>query len=240
MHHHLKRDKIIPSSHPQANEIKHNPNAYEALMLLMYPHHPVFTNNRILIQPHPQQGRRTLAEHFRRCKFYYYEQRCYLSTAHNWKDEIHLIHFLDSCQHANNLRTLYNQEKHVPTCQYKFKRERIVATLKECIASPSFVLMGGRPSVTSATQSNGTTATSATTCPTVTVTVTGTGTTQYQFSRSNGGSGNGGIQRLGNTGCSPCDRNVRAIETSADSESEPVCSLERGPSVSSAPMSRSI
>jgi len=26
VHHHLKRDKIIPSSHPQANEIKHNPN----------------------------------------------------------------------------------------------------------------------------------------------------------------------------------------------------------------------
>jgi len=64
MHHHLKRDKVIPSLHPQANEIKHNPNAYEALMLLMYPYHPVFTDNRILIQPHPQQGRRTLDDHF--------------------------------------------------------------------------------------------------------------------------------------------------------------------------------
>jgi len=38
MHHHLKRDKIIPSSHPQANEIKHNPNGYEALQLLVSPH----------------------------------------------------------------------------------------------------------------------------------------------------------------------------------------------------------
>jgi len=113
IHHHLKRDKVIPSSHPQANEIKHNPNAYEALILLMYPHHPQFMDSRILIQPHPQQGRRSLDEHFCCCEFYYYEQRCYLSTAHNWKDDIHLIRFLDSCQNANILRTLYNQEKHV-------------------------------------------------------------------------------------------------------------------------------
>jgi len=56
IHHHLKRDKIIPSTHPQANEIKHNPNGYEALMLLMYPYHPQFTGNGILIPPHPQQG----------------------------------------------------------------------------------------------------------------------------------------------------------------------------------------
>jgi len=55
MHHHLKCDNVIPSSHPQANEIKHNPNGYEALMLLMYPCHPAFTDNGILIQPHPQQ-----------------------------------------------------------------------------------------------------------------------------------------------------------------------------------------
>jgi len=182
-------------------------------MLLMYRHHPQFMDNGILIQPHPQQGRRTLDEHFRCCEFYHHQQRCYLSTAHNWKDEIHIIRFLDSCQHANILRTLYNQEKHVPTCQYKFKRERIIATLKEYIASPSFVLMGGRPSVTSATQSDGTTATSTTTCPAG----TGAGTTCYQFSRSNGGSGNGGTQRSGNTGHSPCDCNVRAIEASADS-----------------------
>jgi len=127
-------------------------------MLLMYPYHPQFTDNGILIRPHPQQGRHSLEEHFRRCEFYYYEQRCYLGTDHNWKDDIHLIRFLDSCQNADILRTLYNQEKHVPTCQYKFKRERIVATLKEYIMSPAFVLMGGRPSVTSATQGSRATA----------------------------------------------------------------------------------
>jgi len=54
VHHHLKRDKIIPLSHPQANEIKHNPNGYEALMLLMYPYHPQFMDNGILIRPNPR------------------------------------------------------------------------------------------------------------------------------------------------------------------------------------------
>jgi len=38
IHHHLKRDKVIPSTHPQASEIKHNPNGYEALMLLICPY----------------------------------------------------------------------------------------------------------------------------------------------------------------------------------------------------------
>jgi len=79
--------------------------------------------------------------------------------------------------------------------------------------------MGGRPSVTSATQSNGTTATLATTHPAGAG--NGTGTTRYRFSRSigngSGGNGNGGTQRSGNTGRSPRDRNVRAIEASADS-----------------------
>jgi len=103
VHHHLKSDKIIPSSHPQANEIKHNPNGYEALMLLMYPYHPQFTDNGILIRPHPQQGRHSLEEHFRRCEFYYYEQRCYLGTDHNWQDDIHRIRFLDLCQNADIL-----------------------------------------------------------------------------------------------------------------------------------------
>jgi len=188
-------------------------------MLLMYPYHPQFTDNGMLIQPHPQQGRRTLDKHFRCCEFHCYEQRCYLSTAHNRKDDIHLICFLDLCQHANILCTLYNHEKHVPTCQYKFKHERIVTTLKEYITSPAFILMGGRPSVTSATQSNGTTATLATTRPASTD--NGTGTTRYRFSRSNGdgsgGNGNGSTQRSGNTGRSPCNRNVRAIEASTDS-----------------------
>jgi len=56
IHHHLKRDKVIPSSHPQANEIKHNPNGYEALDLLISPYHPAYAENGILIKPHPQQG----------------------------------------------------------------------------------------------------------------------------------------------------------------------------------------
>jgi len=199
IHHHLKRGKVIPLSHPQANEIKHNPNGYEALMLLMYPHHPQFTDNKILIQPYPQQGRCTLDEHFRRCEFYCYEQCCYLSTTHNWTDEIHIIHFLDSCQNSNILHTLYNQEKHVPACQYKFKCERVVAMLKEYIASPSFVLMGGRPSVTSATQSTTTLAMTRTAG-----TGTGTSATRNRFSCSNGGGGNGGTQRSGNCQRASC------------------------------------
>jgi len=121
VHHHLKRDKIIPSSHPQANEIKHNPNGYEALQLLVSPYHPGYTDNGILITPHPQQGRRSLDDHFHRSEFYYYGQQCYLNTSHNWTEPIHLICFLDSCQNADILRTLYNQERHVPAMQYKFK-----------------------------------------------------------------------------------------------------------------------
>jgi len=66
-------------------------------------------------------------------------------------------------------------------------------------------------------QSNGTTATLVTTRPAGAG--AGTGTARYQFSRSNGNGsgGNGGAQRSGNTGCSPRDCNVRAIEASADS-----------------------
>ena len=183
-------------------------------MLLMYPHHPQFTDNGILIRSHPQQGRHSLEEHFRRCEFYYYEQKCYLGTEHNWDDDIHRIRFLDSCQNANVLHTLYNQEKHVPTCRYKFKRERMVATLKEYITSPAFVLMGGRHSTTSATPGGRATAPSATTRPTSTS--NGASATRYQFNRSNGtgSGGNGGTQRSGNTGKSPRDRNVRAVEAS--------------------------
>jgi len=173
IHHHLKRDKVIPFSHPQIGEIKHDPNRYEALMLVVLPYHPSYASNGVLIQSHPQQGRRTLEEHFHRSEFYYYSQRCYLGTNHNWKDEIHLIRFLDSCQHAGILRTLCNQEKHVPMLQYKFACERIVATLKEYIASPSFVLLGGRhvATPTATTTSAGTT--SATARP--------SGTTRYCF-----------------------------------------------------------
>jgi len=83
-------------------------------------------------------------EHFRRCEFYYFMQKCYLNAEHSWRKDIHIIRFLDSCEDADVLRTLYNQEKHVPDCFYKFSRERIVATIKEYIDSPSFALMGGR------------------------------------------------------------------------------------------------
>jgi len=146
IHHHLKRDKVIPSSHPQHNEIHHNPNGYKALMPLVAPYHPAFTDNGILIQPHPRQGKRSLDEHFRWCDYYYFIQKCYLNTEHNWGKDIHIICFLDSCEGAAVLRTLYNQEKHVPECHYKFTRESIAATIKECIDSQSFTLMGGRTS----------------------------------------------------------------------------------------------
>jgi len=166
-------------------------------MLLVSPYHPSYMTNGVLIQSHPQQGQRTLEEHFRCCEFYCYGQRCYLSTTHNWKDEIHLIHFLDLCLHSNVLRTLCNQEKHVPASQCKFTCERIVVTLKECIASPSFVLLGGRHAVTP-------TATSASTGTTLAA-ARPSGTTRYCFSRPSSG---GGTQHSGNTGRSPRDRNV--------------------------------
>jgi len=47
-------------------------------MLLVSPYSPAFTDNGILIKPHPQQGKRSLDEHFRRCEFHYYGQQCYL------------------------------------------------------------------------------------------------------------------------------------------------------------------
>jgi len=217
IHHHLKRDKIIPASHPQANEIKHNPNGYEALQLLVSPYHPGYTDNGILIKPHPQQGRRSLDDHFCRSEFCYYGQQCYLNTSHNWTEPIHLIRFLDSCQDADILRTLCNQERHAPAMQCKFKRERIVAALKEYMTSPSFLLLGGRPKATTPTSS--TALTSLTTRPAGSTRPTAS-TTRYRFSRSNGGTNGGsGTQRCGNTGRSPCDRNVRAVEASTETPS---------------------
>jgi len=180
-------------------------------MLLISPYHPGFTDNGILIKPHPQQGRRSLDDHFRRCEFYYYRQQCYLNTSHNWMAAIHLIRFPDLCQNADILPTLYNEERHVPAMQHKFTRERIVATLKEHMASPSFVPLGGRPTVASTTPTSSAAVTSLTTRPVGSK-------TRCRSSRSNGGTrGGGGTQRSGNTGCSPHDRNVRAIEASLDS-----------------------
>jgi len=217
IHHHLKRDKVIPSSHPQAGEIKHNPNGYEALSLLITPYHPNFIDNWILIKPHPQQGKRSLDEHFRRCEFYYYQQQCFLGTYHNWKDALHIIRFLDSCQNSGVLRTMYNQECHVLAMQCKFTRERIVTTLKEYMASPSFALLGGRPKVTSLQPSPRATSSSTNAVTTLTTRPAGSNT-RYRFSRPNGGTNGGrGTQRPGNAGRSPRDRNVRAIEASTDS-----------------------
>jgi len=77
------------------------------------------------------------------------------------------------------------------------------------MASPSFLLLGGRPTAT--TPTSGTAVTSLTTRP-------AGSNTHYRFDRSNGGTnGGGGTQRSGNTGRSPRDRNVRAIEASEDS-----------------------
>jgi len=98
----------------------------------------------MLIKPHPQQGKRSLEDHFCRCEFYCYGQECYLGTNRNWEDPIHMIRFLNSCQNSGVLRTLYNKEQHVPTMQHKFLRKRIVAALKEYMASPSFALLGGK------------------------------------------------------------------------------------------------
>jgi len=110
VHHHLKRDEVIPSLHPQANEIKHNPNGYEVLTLLISPCHPGCAENGILIKPHPQQGKRSLEDHFRRCEFCCYGQECCLGARHNWEDPIHMIRFPNSCQNSGVLRTLHNQE----------------------------------------------------------------------------------------------------------------------------------
>jgi len=184
-------------------------------MFLISPYSPGFTDNGILIKPHPQQGKRSLDDHFRCCKFHYYGQQCYLGTSHNWTDAIHMIRFLDSCQNSNVLRTLYNQERHVPMMQYKFSHERIVATLKEYMASPSFTLLGGRPTVASTTLSNRTTPSNSTAVTSLTTHPTGS-TTRYRFSRSNGG---GGTQCSGNTGRSPRDCNVRALEASTETPS---------------------
>jgi len=187
------------------------------LSLLITPYHPGFVDNGILIKPHPQQGKRSLDEQFRRCEFYYYQQQCFLGTYHNWTDALHMIRFLDSCQNSNVLRTMYNQERHALAMQYKFNRERIVATLKEYMASPSFALLGGRPMVTSSHPSPRATSSSTNAVTALTTRPAGSNT-RYRFSRSNGGTNSGdGTQRPGNTGRSPRDRNIRAIGASTES-----------------------
>ena len=124
---------------------------------------------------------------------------------HNWDDDIHIIRFLDSCQDAGILCTLHQQEKHVPGCKCKFTRERIVTTLKEHKASPSFLLLGGQCETTSTpVVSTGTsTSTSHTT----------TGTTRYHVMKPDGGTS---THRSGNTGRSLHDRTIRSMEASSE------------------------
>jgi len=130
-----------------------------------------------------------------------------------------MIRFLDSCQNSNVLCTMYNQERHVPAMQHKFKRKRIVATLKEHMASPSFTLLGGRPTVASTAPSNRTTPSNNTAMTSLTTRPAGSAT-RCCFSRSNGGTnGGGGKQRSGNTGRSPRDRNVRTLKASIEAPS---------------------
>jgi len=217
VHHHLKRDKVVPSTHPQANEIKHNPNGYEALMLLICPCHPGFTENGILIKSHPQQGRRSLEDHFRRCEFHCCGQECYLGTRHDWNDPIHMVRFLNSCQNSGVLRTIHNQERHVPSMRCKFVRERIVATLKEHMDSPSFALLGGR----NATGSTPTTSRGASATAVTSLTARPAGNNAWCCCRSSSGGTNGGTgtPRSNNPGRSSRDRNVRALKTATETSS---------------------
>jgi len=132
-----------------------------------------------------------------------------------------MICFLKSCQNSGVLRTLYNQERHVPAMQCKFVRERIVVTLKEHMASPSFALLGGRNAVGSAatTSSNRSTPTSSTAATSLTTRPAGSNA-RCHFRRSSGGTGGGsGAQRSSNTGRSPRDRNVQALEASMEAPS---------------------
>jgi len=105
----------------------------------------------------------------------------------------------------------------VPAMQHKFNRKRIVATLKDHMASPSFALSGGRPAVTSAHPSARATSSSANAVTALTTRPAGSNA-RHCFSHPNGGTNGGGsTQRPGNAGRSSRDRNVRAIEASAAS-----------------------
>jgi len=140
-----------------------------------------------------------------------------MGTYHDWGDALHIIRFLDSCQNSGILRTMYNQERHVLAMQYKFTRERIVTTLKEYMASPSFTLLGGRPTVTSSHPSPRATSSSTNAVTTLTTRPAGSNA-RYRFSRPNGGTNGGrGAQRPGNAGRSHRDRNVCAIEATTES-----------------------
>jgi len=213
------QEELIASCLDEGNKEHANPNGYEALTILIYPYHPGHAENGILIKHHPPQGKHSLEHHFRRCEFYHYGQECYLGTNHNWEDPIHMIRFLNSCQNLGVLCTLCNQERHVPAMQCKFVRERIVAMLKECMASPSFALLGGRNAVVSTATSNRSTPNNNTAVSSL-ITRPAASHARCHFRSSSGGTGGGsGAQSSGNTGRSPRDRNVQAIEASAETPS---------------------
>jgi hypothetical protein len=144
LHNLMKRDKSIPTTHPNYHEIRYNTNGYEALVTLVSPYHPAYTDNNVLLMPHPTQGKRSLETHFRQAEFYYRIQHAYVGTLHDWGNAFYLIRFINSCNFADYLRTIFQQERHVPECQYKFNRERIVSTLREYLNSPQFKLLGGQ------------------------------------------------------------------------------------------------
>jgi len=96
-------------------------------------------------------------------------------------------------------------------------RERIVATLKEHMASPSFTLLGGRIT----TGSTPTTSRGAPTTAVTSLTTRPAGNNSRYRYRSSGGGTNGGTgtPRSTNPGRSSRDRNVRALETTTEASS---------------------
>ena len=142
-----------------------------------------------------------------------------MGTRHDWEDPIHVIRFLNSCQNSDVLRTICNQERHVPATQHKFMRKRIVAALKECMASPSFTPLGSRHAVAPPASGSRSAPTNSTAVTSLTARPAGSNA-RHRFRSSNGGTGGGsGAQRSGNAGRSPRDRNVRAIEASTETSS---------------------
>ena len=67
-----------------------------------------------------------------------------MGTKHDWTQAIHVIRFIDTCKYSAYLRTMYDQERHVHACQYKFTRERLITTFNEYLALPAFALLQGR------------------------------------------------------------------------------------------------
>jgi len=98
-------------------------------------------------------------------------------------------------------------------------RERIVATLKECMASPSFALLGGRNMVGSTAASNRSPPTNSAAVTSLTTRPAGSNALCRFRSSSGGTGGSSGAQRSGNTGRTPRDRNVWAIEASTETPS---------------------